>query len=92
MTMEYDTFVDDPNALLEGEVAIAIRELSPEDRRTKYKTRYVKAQISSSPDKIPGGDILRLRWQRGRLYPEPWAIKILEELGEFMPKRAASKT
>lgn len=92
MTMEYDTFVNDPDALSEGEVALAIRELSPKDRRTKYKTRYVMAQISSSPDKIPDGDILRLRWQRGRLYPKPWAIKILEELGEFMPKRAASKT
>jgi len=81
---EYDTFCDNPERLSEGEVTIAIRELNTEDRRKKYLTRYVKAIISPNPNKFP--NILYLRWHRGRLHPKPWGIKIIEELGEFLPK------
>jgi hypothetical protein len=86
---EYDTFVlqeKDPEVMPDGEVAIAVRELTPDDRRRKYATRYVKAEISRDPANLP--DVLRLRWQRGRLYPKPWSIRIIEELGEFMPKES----
>ena len=43
--------------------------------------RRVKAILSSSPKKLPGGDTLWIRGQRGRKYPEPWAIKIIEDIG-----------
>lgn len=92
MKKEYDAFVDNPESLPDGEVAIALRELTPADRKKKYLTRYVRALISRDPRKIPDGDILWLRWQRGRLNPEPRSIKILEELGEFFPKKAIFKT
>lgn len=88
---EYDTFVDDPTVLQEGEVAIAIRELTPENRRKKYLTRYVRALIKQrSPEGEEG--FLYLRYQRGRLHPEPWSIQVVEELGEFLPKRAKVQT
>jgi hypothetical protein len=84
---EYDAFVDDPTKMQDGTVELAIRELTPDNRREKYYTRYVRAQISSNPDTLPDGDILRLRYQRGRLSDGIWAIKIIEELGDFIPKK-----
>lgn len=92
MLKEYDTFVDDPTTLAEGEMAIAIRELTPENRRKKYLTRYVRAAISKKPPVDSETGILYLRYQRGRLYREPWSIRIIEELGEFMPKKAKVQT
>ncbi len=92
MPREFDTFVDDPKDLPEMEVSIAIRELTPDDRRLKYKTRYVKALVSKSKEKIEGADVLYLRWQRGRLQPGNWYIKILEELGEYLPKETRAIT
>jgi len=83
---EYDCFVDNPDRLSDGEIALAIRELTPEDRRKKYLTRYVKCLIKRKPEEMPEGDVLWMRWQRGRRYPKPFAIKILEELGAFLPK------
>ena len=83
---EYDSFIDNPGGLADGEINLAVRELTPADRRKKYLTRYVKAQISRDPAKMPDGDVLWLRWQRGRRYPKPFAIKITQELGEFLPK------
>lgn len=83
---EYDSFVDKPDALADGEISLAIRELTPDNRRKKYLTRYVKCVICRDPEKMPDGDVLWLYWQRGRRYPKPFAIKILEELGEFLPK------
>ena len=56
---------------------------------TNYETRTVKAILSSSPEKLPGGDVLWIIWQRGYKHPEPWAIKIVEEyssLGEGVAK------
>lgn len=85
---EYDAFVDDPNTIQDGIMELAIRELTPENRREKYFTRYVRAQVSRDPAKLPEGDTLRLRYQRGRLSEHIFAIKILEELGEFIPKKA----
>ena len=83
---EYDSFIDNPEGLADGEINLAVRELTPDDRRKKYLTRYVKAQISRDPAKMPDWDVLWLRWQRGRRYPKPFAVKIVQELGEFLPK------
>jgi hypothetical protein len=90
---EYDTFVDNPDTIPDGKVNIAIRELTPKDPRKKYFTRYVEAEIKKLAEgEEAKGDKLRLRWNRGRLHPGTWEIKVLKELGEFMPKQTKAKT
>ena len=82
MKREYDIFVDSLDELAQGdEIAITIRDLTP--GRCKYDSRYVKAMVSSSPEQLPGADTLWIRFQRGQKHPQPWAIKIIEELGEY---------
>jgi hypothetical protein len=72
MAKQYDTFVDDLATLPEGkEVVLAVRNL--ED----FKTIAVKAVVSSTGEE---GDLLWLRFSRGRLREKPWRIKVIEEL------------
>ncbi|MDO8634737.1 MAG: hypothetical protein Q7R34_00625, partial [Dehalococcoidia bacterium] len=61
--------------------------------RKKYFTRYVRADIKrlAAGDKV-NSDTLRLRFNRGRLHSDVWAIKILRELGQFMPKQTKAIT
>jgi len=82
---EYDAFVDAPESIPEGkEFDIAIRELTPGDRRFKYRTRYVRAVISHNPGKDE--NLLWLRYNRGNLHEKPFGIKIIKELGPFEVK------
>jgi hypothetical protein len=84
MSQEYDTFVESLGDLPDGgEVRLTVRDLAP--GRRKYDARYVRAIVASSPEKLPDADVLRVRFLRGYLHPRPWAIKILEELGDFPP-------
>ncbi len=86
MPKEYDSFVDDPTTIPDkGEMNLAIREHTPDDWRKKYKTRYVRAYITKSPE-VGQDDILWLRYQRGALHPTPFGIKIVKELGDFEPR------
>jgi hypothetical protein len=73
----YETFIiNDLSDLKDGEEQILqIRDVE------NYETRLVKAIISSSPEKLPGADALRVRWQRGQPEKKLWAIKITQELG-----------
>ncbi len=85
MSKEYSTFVSDPEILPEGkEIKLAIKDLAPGPR--KYDCRIVKAIVSSSPDGIEGGDVLWLRSLVGVQFPRPWSIKIVEELGDSIPR------
>ena len=86
MPKEYDSFVDDPAAIPDGgELDLAIRELTPDDERKKYRARYVRAKIAHSP--VMGkDDILWLHYQRGAIHPQPFGIKIVKELGDFEPR------
>ena len=77
---EYDTYCDNPESLSEGESVIMVRELTPEAPRHKYLSKLVKAVLAREPEKFAEGDVLWLRWQRGRKFHKPWAIKIIEEL------------
>ncbi len=89
MTKEYLTFMDNPEELPVGpEIELSIRDLTP--GRRKYDGHNVRAIVADSPDKLPGGDILWIRSLVGILYPEPYAIKIIEELDEYIPKRPYS--
>ena len=85
MAKEYLTFIDNPKDLPVGqEIELSIRDLTP--GRQKYDCRNVRAIVADSPDKLPGSDILSFRSLTGLLRPERWAIKIVADLGEFIPK------
>jgi hypothetical protein len=81
---EYLTFIETLYELPEGqEVELYVKDLTPGIQ--KYDTRYVSAIIASTSEKLPGADILWLRYSMGTLHPKPWAIKIIRELGEYKP-------
>ena len=76
----YETFIiNDPGELAEGEE----HEIQIRDAET-FEQKIVRAIVSSSPEKLPGADTLRVRWQRGQPLPNLWAIKIIEDLGSVM--------
>jgi phenylphosphate carboxylase gamma subunit len=80
---EFDTFVlSDPTTLKEDrEMELIVRDLTPADRKYKYRSAYVSAMISKSESKYP--DRLWVRLGRGQLQEKPWSIKILKELDKF---------
>jgi phenylphosphate carboxylase gamma subunit len=82
---EYDTFVLTDPALVpeEKEMELIVRDLTPGDRRYKYRSTYVTALVSKSESKYP--DRLWIRLGRGQLQEKPWSIKILKELNK-LPK------
>ncbi len=83
MAREYDTFTDDISTIKEGvEITIAIRETDI------YRTRVVKAIVSSSKKALPDWDTLWLRYNLGPLRPEPWSIKILADVPGLLIKKA----
>lgn len=83
MAKEYDTFVDDVSTLKEGEeITIAVRETDI------YKTRVVKAIIASTKAKLPDGNIMWMRYNRGYLRPGNWFIKIKEDVPGLLVKGA----
>jgi len=85
MKKEYVTWlVRDEQLMEEQELELTIRDLTP--GREKYTGLNVKAILSSSPDKLPDGDILWIRSGTGVLHPQPWAIKITGDLGEFLSR------
>jgi len=71
----YETFVAGDVELKDGEEQLLeIRDIET------YEERLVKAVISSSPEKLEGADVLRLRGALGQMIAENWAIKIIQEL------------
>ncbi len=80
---EYDTFIlSDLETLIEDqETELIVRDLTPADRRYKYRSAYVTAMISRSESKYP--DRLWIRLGRGQLQEKPWSIKILREINKF---------
>ena len=83
MKKEYVTWFDDPPGLPEGEeVKLTIRDLTP--GREKYQARHVRAILSRSPGKLPEADTLWIRSGAGAMKPDPWSIKVTEDLGEYL--------
>jgi phenylphosphate carboxylase gamma subunit len=82
---EYDTFIltDFASVPEEQEIELIVRDLTPADRRYKYRSAYVTAFVSKSESKYP--DRLWIRLGRGQLQEKPWSIKILKELNK-LPK------
>ncbi len=46
-----------------------------------YEMRTVRAILVSSPEKLPRGDTLSVRWQCGYNHSKPWVIEVVEEMG-----------
>jgi hypothetical protein len=82
---EFDTFIltDLETVPEENEMELILRELTPKDRRYKYRSFYAMALVSRSEAKYP--DRLWIRLGRGQLQEKPWSIKILRELNK-LPK------
>ncbi len=80
---EYDTFIlTDPKLVPEDqELELIIRDLTPEDRKYKYRSSFVMALVSKSESKYP--DQLWIRLGRGQLQEKPWSIKILREVNKI---------
>jgi hypothetical protein len=83
MVMEWQTFVRKFEDLSEGEVDLFVKDLTPGPK--KYDTKHVRAKIARSKGNLPDGDLLRIRSESGIATLEPWYIKILEELPEWVP-------
>ena len=82
---EFDTFIlTDPASIPEDkEMELILRELTPKDKRYKYRSFYVMALISRSETKYP--DRLWVRLGRGQLQEKPWSVKIVREINKFTP-------
>jgi hypothetical protein len=80
---EYDTFIlSDLSGVPEDkEMELILRELTPADRRYKYRSFYATAMVSRSESKYP--DLLWVRLGRGQLQEKPWSIKIIKEINKF---------
>ncbi len=83
MKREFVTFVRRLANLAEGKQVLFIKDLTPGPR--KYDTKLVRAELSAHTDHLPEGDILWIRSETGYLHPQPWAIKILDELPPYVP-------
>ena len=83
MKKEYQTFVRQFRDLKEGRQELFIKDLTPGPQ--KYDTKHVLAEISSHPEKVTAGDILRIRSESGIVLPQVWGIRILKELPESVP-------
>ncbi len=79
---EYLTFVGKLEDLTQGkEIELLVKDLTP--GRRKYDARYVRAIVGDDPKGLPESDVLWIRGFVGVLYPKPWAIKVVREVGEF---------
>lgn len=86
MAKEWQTFVRKFEDMREGgDVELFIKDLTPGPR--KYDTKHVRAQVTRSESALPGADILWVRSESGATAPEPWYIRIVEEMAEWVPGR-----
>jgi len=80
---EYDTYVLTDLSLVQEdkEVEMILRELTPSDRRYKYRGFFASAMVSKDESKYP--DKLWVRLGRGQLQEKPWSVKIVKEVNKF---------
>jgi len=48
-----------------------------------YEKKMVKAVIAKKKADLPGSDNLWIKNQREEIDPEPWGVKVLEEVGDL---------
>jgi hypothetical protein len=80
---EYDTFLlQDPAGMADDQqLELIVRDLTPADRRYKYRSFFAQARISKSSSRY--ADRLWIRLGRGQLLEDPWSIEIMEEIDKF---------
>jgi len=80
---EYDTYVLTDPALVtdDKEMEMILRDLTPSDRRYKYRSFFASAMVSRDEAKYP--DKLWIRLGRGQLQDKPWSVKIVKEVNKF---------
>jgi hypothetical protein len=80
---EYDTYVLTDLALVpeDKEMEMILRDLTPSDRRYKYRSFFASATVSRDDSKYP--DKLWVRLGRGQLQEKPWSVKIVKEVNKF---------
>jgi hypothetical protein len=80
---EYDTYVltDLASVPEDKEVEMILRELTPTDRRYKYRGFFASVMVSRNEKKYP--DKLWVRLGRGQLQEKPWSVKIVKEVNKF---------
>ncbi len=80
---EYDTFILSGLSGVpeDQEMEMILRDLTPADRRYKYRSFFASVMVSKSESKYP--DLLWVRLGRGQLQEKPWSIKIIKEVNKF---------
>jgi hypothetical protein len=80
---EYDTYVLTDLSLVpeDKETEMILRDLTPSDRRYKYRSFFASAMVSRDDSKYP--DKLWVRLGRGQLQEKPWSVKIVKEVNKF---------
>ena len=80
----YQCFIPNklPDLIQDKEIEMNVSNLAP--GRYKYEAKIVKCMISSAKDKYP--DQLWIRFPKGQMHPEPWTIKVLEEVNKIPPE------
>ena len=78
--MEYQAHVRHMKDVQEGKkLVITIRDLSP--GKHKYTGRVARVQVSRTPEALANWDKLWVHSVVGLKDPQPWGMKIVEELG-----------
>lgn len=80
---EYDTYVLTDLSMVpeDKEMEMILRDLTPTDRRYKYRSFFASAVVSRDGAKYP--DKLWVRLGRGQLQEKPWSVKIIKEVNKF---------
>ena len=80
---EYDTFILTDLALVteDRETEMILRELTPADRRYKYRSFFASAMVSRDGEKYP--DKLWVRLRKGQLQETSWSVKIVKQVNKF---------
>ena len=87
--MEYESHVKHFKDLQENmQVVLTIRDLTP--GKHKYNARVARVQVSRSPEALANWDKLWVLSVVGIKDPQPWGMKIVEELGITIPGKPYS--
>jgi hypothetical protein len=80
---EYDTYIlTDMDLVAEDrETEMILRELTPADRRYRYRSFFASAMVSRDEKKYP--DKLWVRLGKGQLQEKPWSVRIVKEVNKF---------
>jgi len=82
--VEYLCHVKHLRDLQEGKTAVlTIRDLTP--GKHKYLARVARVQVSRTPEALAKWDKLWAHSVVGYKDPQPWGVKVVEELGLTVP-------